>query len=350
MLVYTGIILWILGIRDHFFATWMILFSTAAFANLLGLNASLSFQQAVSVYILIPLLLIPQIILSGTMVPFQQLNPWLTRVDCVPLVGDVMASRWAYEALAVTYAKDNPIMDHSFGYEVVVRSLELATTKLTELTKELHKLENHTRQGTERSEAYSRTWELLRNETQALSRAYQLPNPDFAEATANPGIDSVFKARFAQWYATADHTLDLLHARAQTRLDSVNRKYKAQDSLWYGLYYNNRLMDYVTGKLPPSNGVVIVNDRYFSPEHLIFQYPSPEAGFWDYRTHFYAPAKRFAYQLIDTFWFNTAVLWSFNLILYVFLCYKVFPQFKFYAAILLKGYLSRPIQAILTRK
>jgi hypothetical protein len=271
-------------------------------------------------------------------------------VDCVPLVGDAMASRWAYEALAVTYAKDNPIMDHSFGQEVVVRNLELATTKLTELTKEVHKLEQHTKQGTQGSEAYHRTLELLNTESRALSRDYRLPTPDFVDPASGPSVDSSFKATFTKWYTAADHALDLLHARAQERLDSVNKKYRAQDSLWYGVYYNNRLMDYVTGKLPPSNGVVTIDNRYFSPEYLIFQYPSPEAGFMDYRTHFYAPAKRFAGLLIDTFWFNSAMLWVFNLMLYGFLSYKVFPRLKFYMAILLKGYLSRPIQAILTQK
>src|SRR5690606_4370396 len=47
---------------------WIVLFSTACFANLLGLNISASFNSAVTIYILIPFLLIPQLIFSGVIV------------------------------------------------------------------------------------------------------------------------------------------------------------------------------------------------------------------------------------------------------------------------------------------
>ena len=44
-------------------------------ANVLGLNISASFNSAVTIYIIIPILLIPQILLSGVVVQFDQLNP-----------------------------------------------------------------------------------------------------------------------------------------------------------------------------------------------------------------------------------------------------------------------------------
>jgi len=44
---------------------WLILFSCSCFANMLGLNISASFNSAVTIYILIPLLVIPQLLLSG---------------------------------------------------------------------------------------------------------------------------------------------------------------------------------------------------------------------------------------------------------------------------------------------
>jgi hypothetical protein len=52
------------------------------------------------------MLLIPQILLCGLVVSFSDLTPKSTTGN-VPLVGDLIPSRWAYEALAVTSFTDN---------------------------------------------------------------------------------------------------------------------------------------------------------------------------------------------------------------------------------------------------
>jgi ABC-type multidrug transport system ATPase subunit len=99
ILVFTGNL--ILEIKGMTFVFWLILFSTACFANLIGLNISSSLNSVVSIYILIPLILIPQLLLSGVPVRFDDLNKSLTNRIYVPIIGDLMTSRWAYEALAV---------------------------------------------------------------------------------------------------------------------------------------------------------------------------------------------------------------------------------------------------------
>jgi hypothetical protein len=97
----------ILGINGMYFDYWLMLFSISCFANMLGLNISASFNSAVTIYILIPFLIIPQLILSGVIVKFDKLHPKITSQSKVPVVGDLMASRWAYEALAVNQFKNN---------------------------------------------------------------------------------------------------------------------------------------------------------------------------------------------------------------------------------------------------
>ena len=52
-----------LGIKDMYLEYWALLLSVSFFANILGLNISSAFNSAVSIYILIPLLVIPQMIL-----------------------------------------------------------------------------------------------------------------------------------------------------------------------------------------------------------------------------------------------------------------------------------------------
>ncbi len=97
----------VLEIKGMFLSHWLILFSTSCFANLLGLNISSSFNSVKVIYILIPICIIPQLLFSGIIVPFDKLHPYFSSKSEVPIIGNVMASRWAYEAMAVTQFKDN---------------------------------------------------------------------------------------------------------------------------------------------------------------------------------------------------------------------------------------------------
>jgi ABC-type multidrug transport system ATPase subunit len=87
---------------------WAILFTTSCFANMLGLNISSAFNSAVTIYILIPILIIPQLLLSGVVITFDKFNPAVGDPVGVALMGDVMASRWAFDAFMVTQFRDYP--------------------------------------------------------------------------------------------------------------------------------------------------------------------------------------------------------------------------------------------------
>jgi hypothetical protein len=97
----------IFEIKGMTFTYWIILFSTSCFANLLGLNISSGLNSVITIYILVPFLLIPQILFCGVLVKFDKLHRILTRYEYVPVIGDLMTSRWAYEALSVEQFKDN---------------------------------------------------------------------------------------------------------------------------------------------------------------------------------------------------------------------------------------------------
>ena len=91
----------IMGLHGLFLTWWLILFVTALLANLTGLLLSQCLNSVVAIYISIPMLLIPQILLCGLVVSFSDLTPKSTTGN-VPLIGDLIPSRWSYEALAVT--------------------------------------------------------------------------------------------------------------------------------------------------------------------------------------------------------------------------------------------------------
>lgn len=109
-LIQTGLFIlvggFIMGLSTTLPTWWGILFTTAFLANLTGLLLSQWMNSVVSIYISIPLLLIPQILLCGLVVSFSDLTPRSTTGN-VPIVGDFIPSRWSFEALAVEQYRSN---------------------------------------------------------------------------------------------------------------------------------------------------------------------------------------------------------------------------------------------------
>jgi ABC transport system ATP-binding/permease protein len=83
----------------------------------LGLNISAGLKSVISIYIIIPFILVPLILLSGVIVKYDKLHPKVAGIEYVPVVGDLMASRWAYEALVVNQFKNNSFERNFFEVE-----------------------------------------------------------------------------------------------------------------------------------------------------------------------------------------------------------------------------------------
>jgi ABC-type multidrug transport system ATPase subunit len=90
-----------LEIPEFTFQFWLVLFSCSVCASMIGLNISATFKTVVTIYIMIPLLLVPQIIIGGMVVSFDDLIPPHTLHNRVPVIGNLMPSRWGFEAAVV---------------------------------------------------------------------------------------------------------------------------------------------------------------------------------------------------------------------------------------------------------
>ena len=62
----------ILEIRGMTLSYWLIFFTTSCFANMMGLNISSAFNSVITIYILIPFIIIPQLLFSGVLVKFDR--------------------------------------------------------------------------------------------------------------------------------------------------------------------------------------------------------------------------------------------------------------------------------------
>lgn len=124
MLLYLAIAISLLEIPDLFGKAWLLLFACAFASALLGLNISATLRSAVTIYILIPLLLVPQMLLSGVIIAFDDLIPADDRQRQVPAYANALPSRWGYEALVVALYSDNAYMRHFFAVDARVRLAE----------------------------------------------------------------------------------------------------------------------------------------------------------------------------------------------------------------------------------
>jgi len=109
-LLYLGAAIPLVQLPDMFPGIWAIL-SACAFAScLLGLNISATLRSAVNIYILIPLLLVPQMLLSGVIIDYDNLIPPDSLTRTVPGYANLLPSRWGFEALIVEQYSGNAYM------------------------------------------------------------------------------------------------------------------------------------------------------------------------------------------------------------------------------------------------
>jgi hypothetical protein len=83
-------------------------------------------------------------ILSGVLFDFDKLNDLLSTKGKVPVVADLMTSRWAYEAMAVYQFKNNEFQKSYFVYEREEADADFKSAYLAdELQKRNHFLLDH---------------------------------------------------------------------------------------------------------------------------------------------------------------------------------------------------------------
>lgn len=318
----------ILEVRGMILPFWLILFSASCFANVLGLNISSAFNSAITVYILIPILLIPQLILSGVVVKFDELNPQISTRSRVPMIGEIMASRWAFEAAMVTQYKRNRFERNFYVFDRKLGNAEYKNlyympallNKLEDCEKLLH--DNSASSVKNKKEDLA----LLRREIgQELEIFGKEHFPDYDKLNINDFNEDVYKNtnEFLQVLKKVyiKRYNDALSEKDQriTSMSNTPEKREAYNTLKEE-YSNERIEEMVRNTNDPIRIIEqkgeLVQKIY--PIYLEINHPD---NFFDFRTVFYAPEKYFMGSTHDTLWFNTALIWIMSFILIVALYY-----------------------------
>lgn len=348
----------ILEIKGMTIPYWIVLFSTSCFANVLGLNISASFNSAKVIYILIPILIIPQLLFSGIIVSFDKLNPMFKSESHVPWIGNVMASRWAYEALSVYQFQNNSYERQFFKYD---KNMKFANWKkdhwIPALDSKINRLHNFHKDSAN-SHALQADLDLVRDELEKEKHLFQNEarfkqlqfrfdrfnelqkvsqfNENLYEELKGflVGLKEMYKYEYkvnedikdslaiAQKTpdATFMHDLKLqLDAGRITKEEYRKQKKQKRNELnqavieQQNLYTNNALSDFVTNsnsftQLVEAEGQLIQksNPIYLDPYDHYFL-----------RSHFYAPRKKLFGTFYSTFFVNVLVIWFMTFILII---------------------------------
>ncbi|PJA07037.1 MAG: ABC transporter [Flavobacteriales bacterium CG_4_10_14_0_2_um_filter_32_8] len=316
----------ILEVKGMYLSYWLVLFTTSCFANMLGLNISSSFNSAVTIYILIPFLVIPQLLLSGVMVKFDKLNPTVTVQDMVPIVGEVMTSRWAFEALAVHQFKDNEFEKQFFKIDKRFKTIEFRKNYwLGKLREKLSSVENNIGKVEEKDKIINNL-NLLRNEINVEVKRNKNVEFNMIESLYIDKIsDKVFKETKFYLNSLNDYYLKKYRKAYNDRdvlVTKLNKDNKAKELFIQkkNNYTNDALSDYVKDK-NSLNKILELDGHLIQKADPIYLSPT---GF---RAHFYAPEKRIFGKYFDTFWVNLVIIWLMSIALAITLYFDLLRKF-----------------------
>lgn len=319
----------VLGIASLGWAHWLVLFSASCFANALGLNVSASFNSAKVIYILIPVLIIPQLLFSGIIVRFDKLHPWFASERSVPWIGNMMASRWAYEALAVTQFMENPYERRFYDFD---QRMKTANWKkdlwLSELRNQVDRARSALDGGLGTAAELEEAIGLLRTELGREQRQLAGFKAEGLDRLA-PGtvtmevLDDVSASLdvLTKHYRTVYKEAERGKERLIMELTATPEARAAYFQL-LDAHRNDGLADIVTNK--NDLRVIVENEgELIRKSDPIYMEPRPN-GFL--MAHFYAPAKWLFGKRVSTLAGNLLVLWSMTLLLCAALHQELFTK------------------------
>ena len=286
---------WIMGIQGLFGVWWLILFVTALLSNLVGLLLSQCLSSVVAIYISIPLLLIPQILLCGLVVNFSDLTPKSTTGN-VPVIGDIIPSRWSYEALAVTSFTDNAYEKPFFAQDKEKYENQFYNMGfLYELQSQLETMNDEQRRG---KEVKPEHLDVIHKNLPVLT--------DYCSMQPYEGDDS-YESLY-NYMKQAEDTLARRSNKATLKVnammsDLLRRQGKEAVIKLKEDNYNTKLEDIVIGA--DQARMLDIVDGYIVPRTgLIYLTPRNNMG----RAPFYSSEKIVGQHHIKTLWFNLSVM------------------------------------------
>ncbi|AYB33216.1 ATP-binding cassette domain-containing protein [Chryseolinea soli] len=312
---------------------WLILFSCSCFANMLGLNISAAFNSAVTIYILIPLLVIPQLLLSGVVISFDKFNPRVGKPIGVPVAGEVMASRWAFEAFMVTQFKDNPFQKQFYDVDKSEAEAEYKRVYyIPALESKLAYVVNrpfswrHTN-----DEQVINALSILRTEIDNELGHIGKENFPEVDKLAVGEFDSTVYRKTIRFLTTLKQYYSIQMRRAGGERDKriaelTSTPVKAAHFESLRQRYSNKAVADAVENIGTPDRIVEYNGTLVQKVYPIYVDDHKPKNKLDFSANLYQPTKQFAGLTFDTFYFNVAVIWSMTIFLFLTLYFDVLKR------------------------
>ena len=234
-----------------------------------------------------------------------------------------MASRWAFEALAINQFKENQFEKQFYPYD---QAMSLSSFKrnfwLSEVKKrvELCKLYHD---DPSKAEVVGQAWTVIRNELMKelknntqVQLGFDIRNQslDVAYLDQIENYLSVIKTHYNQLYNESSKVRNQIVHEMQTA-DSTQNLYIALQNK----FHNENLADLVLN----NNSV----DKIIEYEGELVQKTDPAyKNGQGFRSHFFAPNKLLFGERVDTFWINILVLFLYTVLLFVTLYFDLLKK------------------------
>ena len=315
----------VLEIKGMLFYYWAIFFTMSCAANMIGLNISSGVNSVVTANSVIPFIIVPQLLFSGVMIPFDRLNKVVENPEIVPFIGELMPSRWAYEALAVHQFKGNKFTREFYELDKARSNAIFQADLIQEIFPRLEELHYVSSDGIIPA-THTKNFALIQNEMRDLSSLgivasfgpiEEISSDGFSEAIYVRARDSLIlaKDRFVYLRNRAEKQKDVLSIRLidQWGGEEAFREMKKRHT-------NERLEDLLLGR---GQFVMEWDNRFIRKASPIYHEPKSKTA----RAHLFAPVKRVGPFTVDTYWFNLLIIWFSCLQLYIALAYDLLRRF-----------------------
>ncbi|MEY4605208.1 MAG: hypothetical protein RIT43_2500 [Bacteroidota bacterium] len=303
----------IIGLQDNFLYYWILIFSVFVFGNVLGLLLSSSFKSIVTIYVIIPLIVIPQMILGGAMFKFENLNPSVGGGNTVPVISKGMVSNWAYEAAMVKQFTSNAYESRIYEYEQLISEYNYRTSYLLPYLEDL--LTNESA-----SAASDTVTNTLRFE---FSRRYLPEEKKRKIEKLSVEEAQVLVEELKEFYQDRQNELSRLKDEHLMVLEEKlgNDQLAAEKN-----GSDNEDISEIVQNTTTKNRYFVQNNTVFQNYDFVFMRDHLDPAFQLKGNLMYVPVKAAFGQTIPTFWYNVIVIWLFIFATFIALYFDILKR------------------------
>ena len=245
----------------------------------------------------------------------------------MPFIADLIATRWGFEALAVrqytTNAYQEPYYDLEKEQSKAYYKSNYLVPKLLELIDDIainYQSPKDSLKNVALKDA-NMLFDAIENEPNKKGLNLDIENLRQGVGLNEKSLNTLrkyldqLKIFYSERYNKVDQAREMVIANLST-----NKRYDLTQ--FKNIYHNEALADLVKN-VNSKQKTIEYKGKVLQQTDPIYNDPFPN-NFVDYRTHFLAPQKYFSGIYMDTFYFDTLVIWLMGFILYFTLYFEAF--------------------------